>query len=546
MTDIENKKKAVGGMVKAMLNPKNKRENIAFTMGWDVVATYCTSQINSLLEKRYEEQKSDILHKLVMTLSIKETFQKEPVKAHYDLHIGPPVLEFDHKGTAQPLCFIKMRVIKGTVKKNNGNPRKVQEGWIIRLGQIPLASAKGTVSYGKIQGNPTLVPATTPVTFDPRKEETQHVLLAFELNKDLTVEAFPENPDPNNEEELALTSLAFQKAFREHFTKPTDQGPPSLSYSIASVNNKPDSRAPELRPEKFQFATYSPGDNNSDPSLLSIFLEVEGGPKTGLTKKLQERWTSQWVDNDIAPVPEGFSATLMLSSALFNTVILKKGFPPSSWTVEDDSPKDEAINRIKCNNNGTFKIPEQNYDYGWTSIFHIGKADISLANFPLELSIRQDNEFETPNIYGFWNITHTLDWNATYKLFKWGPRISGGSGKIKGQWHLCHEVDYSKPRKLNTEMTLTDEAFNLEFKLNARDVFRFDQPEGNAIDWGAWHKGMVNLWHQAPDVSISSCGIGFLRTTNLLLPGKHVIDIDENIGIRAPKDIIFFGDVIKG
>ncbi|RMJ13344.1 hypothetical protein CDV36_007025 [Fusarium kuroshium] len=542
--DIEKRKKAVGEMVKTMLNPKHKREDISFTLGWDVVATYSETQINSLLEKRYNENKTKILHTLEMAVDLPQSYKKTPDRTQYVLKIGPPVLEFEATGGAQPLCSIKMRVIEGTITKHGGNPRKAKPGWMIRLGQIPLASAKGTVSQGKLQGNPTLTPAPDAVKFDSKTDETQHVLLAFELNENLTVEAFPEDPGFHSAEETAFTNLEFQKAFRKYFTKPaSSQERLSLSYAIASVNNQPNDQAPGLRPVRFQFATFSTEDKNRDKSLLSIFIDVAGGLNTGQSDMLQDRWAKQWKDEGIMPVPEGFSATLMFSSAFFNTVILKNGISKSGWAVEDVSPKDQAYSKIECRHTGTFDVPGHDEIDGVVT-FHTDGAQIPLSNFPLALTIRQDNEFQTPSISGFWSITQDVPWKETLRFN--GMRKWQG-GWIVGQWYLCDQGDSSRrPLRLKeTEMTLTDEALNLDFKPDIKEVIWFNPPEENPTGGKLWSKEMEVLGTRIPDVKISPFGFGFLRMTNLIFPGGNVIEIDRNIGVRAPKDIILFGDVMK-
>lgn len=540
--DVEKRKNAVGEMVKAMQHPKHKREDISFTMGWDVVTTYSESQINSLLEKRYDENKAKILHTLEMTVDLPQSYKKTPDRTHYVLKLGPPLLEFETTDGAQPLCSIKMRVIEGTITKHGGNPRKAKPGWMIRLGQIPLASAKGTVSQGKLQGNPTLTPAPDAIKFDPKKDETQHVLLAFELNENLTVEAFPEDPGSHSAEEAAFTNLEFRKAFREYFTKPaSSQERLSLSYAIASVNNQPNDGAPELRPVKFQFATFSTQDKNK--SLLSIFLDVAGGPNTGQSDMLQDRWAKQWRDEGIMPVPEGFSATVMLSSVFFSTVILKNGLSRSGWAAEDVSPKDQPYSKIECRNTGTFDTPGYNDNRG-NETFRIDRAQIPLADYPLALTIRQDSEFQMPTIRGFWSITHGLIWEK--RIVIPGLCELHDQGTIAGQWYLCDQADPSRPLRLKeTELTLTNEALNLDLKPDIQEIFWFDPPEGDPIIRDLWRKAKEELETKKPNVKISPFGFGFLRMTNLLFPGEHVIEFDRNIGIRAPKDIILFGDVMK-
>jgi len=127
-------------------------------------------------------------------------------------------------------------------------------------------------------------------------------------------------------------------------------------------------------------------------------------------------------------------------------------------------------------------------------------------------------------------------------------RTKAADGYINARYRLCREgleEQRHLPRKLKSKITINDKKLDLDLKLSelSKEAFRMDQGKPNDIKFSAWEEGMAGLWTKAPDVNIASFSIGFLRTTNLLLPGKRVINFDSNICLRAPRDFVLVGQV---
>ena len=536
-----SQKAAVSDMITKMMKPKDKPTNMSFTMGWDVIASYSEAQINNLLAERHGKEGNGLLQRLEADKEITNPRDGSTYTGHYRVNFGPPLLRFDSTATSYPMCSIQMQIVSGTIQYENDPASDLDPGWSMQLNNIPLASARGELSAaGTIQGTPPMIPGTEPVYFDVDQEQTQHVVLCFDLaDTKLVVTVIP---PPGNQPASGLRAAQnkdFKDTFMEYFKGK------SLSYSIASVNNKRNGSAVELRPEKFQFASYFGEAGDKDVQLLSIFVQVAGGPKTGQTQALQEGWKTKWFNNDTFPIPRGFSASLILSSAMFGKVILKQGFEKSGWTVEDEAPTDDAFNMIVCKSSEKWAVPEQNHEFSkfgmGMQIFNMHGFTLDTKDFPMKLTIKQEDMYASPNMYAYWDITQKVTWEAKGKHSgnKWK------SGDVNTHYRLCDAHDFDKPRKLDSEIVIDDENFTLDLKLKTED-FRMDQSEGNEIDFETWEKGMKGLWTKAPKVSISAFGIGFLRTTNLLMPGQRVIDINEGIGLRAPKDLVLVGDVVKG
>jgi len=137
---------------------------------------------------------------------------------------------------------------------------------------------------------------------------------------------------------------------------------------------------------------------------ISIFVQCSGGPKAGKTEKLQSAWDTQWDENGIAAIPRGYTASLILSSTLVNDVILKLGCEASGWTIENKTQDSDAFNILSCRTSTHWGVPAQDIKYGLTSNFYVDGFDISLNDYPLTLTIKQEDLLEQLNIYVWWEI----------------------------------------------------------------------------------------------------------------------------------------------
>ena len=278
--------------------------------------------------------------------------------------------------------------------------------------------------------------------------------------------------------------------------------------------------------------------------VLSIFIQVRGGASGAVSEGLQSRWQAQWLNNNTQPIPKGFTASLILWSEMIHMVLLQPGFANSKWTASNISPPNEACNKVQARSSEKWTVEAQDYKYHATSNFHVDGFDLPLKDFPMELEIRQDDAYGSPTAYVFWSIKQRVHYRATGKALGLIDNTVWAEGHVDTLYRLCDPTNYENARKMDLKIGLNDEAFTLDLQLKT-DQFRMDQKEDNDIDFETWQKGMHGLWTKAPQVSLSSIGLGFLRTTNLLMPGKEVIDFNEGIGLKVPKDFVLVGDILK-
>lgn len=104
-------------------------------------------------------------------------------------------------------------------------------------------------------------------------------------------------------------------------------------------------------------------------------------------------------------------------------------------------------------------------------------------------------------------------------------------------------------------MQLTDETFDLEFGIPS-DAWAvdFEQTPGSK-EWDdaleidpperVWDNVKDKIRSYTPSFDVRGMGLNFLRTTNLLTPDQQVIDFNEEIGVRIPRDFVLLGDIIR-
>ena len=536
-------------MVDQMLHPKRAPDGNSYTLGWDVVCSYSEEHINKLLAVRHAKTPGNMLKDVELACSDIDPYTEEEIKVTYKLAFGPPLLQFNARAQSGPACSLKMKILKGTVQFEGREAKPIKEGYTLKLNGIPLGSAQGNLVGGTVEGKPDIIPGSKAVFFDSSVNEERHVVLDFPILSDSLVVTC-EADDPSAAAKSPLTGDLFQKRFKMFFLDPEKCR--ALSYSIASVNNtSPKYGSHDLEPVSFQFATFRKGEPGADgaQTSLSVFIGVEGGDKRGVYDGLQPRWQSQWIENNNSPIPYGFTASLILSANLVFRVLLVKGFKEANWIVEDNGDANGNGFSLKARNQGTFSASRQAIKHGKTSTFYISGFTAELKDSPMYLQLTQPNGSSQPKVEARWQIEKTVKWQDQGKFLglldtEWGDNT------VKLVYKLCDANDHSRKRVLPCNCTMNDEAFDLNIQLKGDHFWRMDQ-EDKGDDWyeetvnqDTWDGAMSTLSGLNPNSEIKSIGLGFLRTTNLLMPGEEVIDFNEAIGVKIPHDLVLVGDVL--
>ena len=88
----DDQKRAAKDMIQTMMNANVKPENMSYTLGWDVVASYSEKQINQLLADRHKKDDSKMLQDLAIDVESYDPVTDKTYNAHYKLKFGPPLL----------------------------------------------------------------------------------------------------------------------------------------------------------------------------------------------------------------------------------------------------------------------------------------------------------------------------------------------------------------------------------------------------------------------------------------------------------------------
>ncbi|KAJ6127748.1 hypothetical protein N7471_008965 [Penicillium samsonianum] len=411
---------------------------------------------------RHSKKGSGMLSNLILNTEDWDPIGEETFTTTYNLNFGAPLLQFDSHATGETMRSIQMKIVSGTKQIHDKAPKPIPDGWKLQLNNIPLATARGMVSEGgEIKGGvENIVPGDKPIHFKSTEEEHCHVVLGFHLNKDkLKVKVISPDSSKPEDKSLGFMKTSFQEGFLEFFTG--NNGKTALGYSIASVNNIERPGYIDLKPVKFQFATFSQGDVGT----ISIFIHVNGGFVDGKTEGLQSMWQAQWLQNNTQPIPDRFTASLILSSEMIHR---------SNWEASNDTKSHEIYNKIQARSGAIWQLPKQQHNYG-NSEFHVEGPTINMRDFPMYMTIVQSNPASSPDVYAYWKIDQEIKWKAIHQF------IPNQAGSIKAAFRLCDTKDFDKHRKMDIDITVDDESFGINLQLNTNN-FRMDQNEPNAID----------------------------------------------------------------
>jgi hypothetical protein len=174
--DEKKSQKVVTAFIRKIFNPDRKPDEMSYTLGWDVIASYAEDETNSLLADRYQKTGNDMLKKMALDLKLFNPLDEEFYDAHYDINFGPPLIQFKARSTSEPTCSLLIPLVSGAKQIPGGNLKPILPAWSIRLNAIPLATVKGVLTAeGKVQvdsnNGAKFVPGRLPIHFDLDKVE---------------------------------------------------------------------------------------------------------------------------------------------------------------------------------------------------------------------------------------------------------------------------------------------------------------------------------------------------------------------------------------
>lgn len=586
MSFEEQRKVALGSMVSGMCNADGSKKDNGFTLGWDVVVSYTEDEINDVLKAKWEKDRTKMVSQIVTQSEIYDEDREEDVTEVRTLELDAPLIRFAGGSTMEPALELIMPVLRGSrhvLPKPTDDPEDLkvtkmpENAFVIKLSGLRLGTVVG--KYEEVKNTTSkdlqVVSSKQPCVFrqDLSKPTADDFEVAWVV---LDIPAQGQNIDVSAEVTLSPNDANYKRASRmcdnversaKNYFKKGSEKIDLIRYALATIKNKPQFDGPisvDLTPVSFKLATFAA--NYTPKRVLSLFIHTINGQDAGEKANLQQRWQGQWVDNNIAPIPTGYTASILFNPELTFKSMIEPGLERNKkWDVDDERLKDKtggiAFNARKQD---TWYVSWNSFDYEDTVNFctlAVDGWDKDLKGDPATIHIYQRNPNEPPVAHIEWTFSTESEWEDSTRDEKWyafGNRVIYGSANIRTTYKLDTHLDLNikttdtdvsfniKTDNLNEKWTMSDEKIGykgnwLERTNKVLNTLVSSKPTEEALNKRKdWMGGLK------PEIQFDVVGLGFFMTTNLLNPGARVIQLDHAAGFRLPKDLLLVGDVVKG
>jgi hypothetical protein len=484
-------------------------EGASCTNRWDVVCSYGAAQLNKFLAAQYDAKK--IASRIQPKTQRSDPLTGQDYTIDYDIEFASPVLSFvpGRSGYAN----LSMLITSGSYSVTPaGEPKpvltkKIPASTYTVNAVVPLASLNGTTGKVSQQGD--------IVTLSDGGRDEHFVILHF---KTAGGTSFKITPEPGPKEKDALVTY-FLPVLKEHFENDVKE----IDYALTSINNKPPDRGETiLTPSSFAFA--SAGD--ADTGILSIYVQtVESGNPPGNASP-----SFQPTDAQMLPIPEGHSASIILSNALLRNGFLTPQLTANGFSVSFDTPAEGISAQLRSKAAVVNPGEKDNWVFGGVEYKGL---DLTLGDFPLNLLFKQGN------MSLHWDASTTSDWS---QITSTGEGTSSQYGNVD-----LSIVVNTAPVPLKAG---GDDVAIAEVTLK-RDDFTITAHAGSC----KWYEVLVGCQESVPgyynsemqltipQITVALHGLNFFATTNLVAPGQHVFKIDTSAGTQTPHDFLLVGDI---
>lgn len=482
------------------------------TNQWDIVCSYTVSQLNKFLQAHYDAGK--LAKEIKLSTERQDPLTGDNFTISYDIKFASPVLSFI-SGRSE---FATL-----TMPINNGSSYSIIPQGATQPTKTVLIpgdkySVKAVVPLAAISGDTgEIVEQGKVIEFSDGKVHDNYVIVHFKNEKGTSYEIVP-LPDPKDKDPLVTY---FLPVLAQYFLTEINE----VDYALSTVNNtSPDSGLSIFTPKSFVFASMGNGDDGA----LSLYIQtVESNNPPGNASP-----SFQPGDVSVSPIPDNYTASIILSYSLITKAFLKPQLEKSGFTVLFDTALDGISAQLQKDSSVVADSKDGNYIF---SGYSYKGLNISLKDHPLNFVIKESQ------LSLYWEGKTTSEWSQTEA----GPQ--GGNFEY-GSVNIT--IDLKKePIKLslsNDNVTLADvnisrPDFSVSTKAkscNWKETFT-----GCRETVPPYYSGDMQL--TIPSINIALHGFDFFRTTNLLAPGKHVIEVDAQAGVSTPHDFLMVGQVSK-
>lgn len=487
----------------------NQMKNNPSTNGWDVVCSYNVVQLNDFLKSQYDA--GSLVTRFQQAIDRQDPLYGVDITISYDIQLGTPILAFTSGVTGQGT--LTMPILDGSsyaVGPKGSPPVKtttIPGGKYSIQATVPLAAINGTTGE--------VVEAGNIVTFSDGDVHDNHVIIQFNNEKGASFLIQPV-PDPADQDPM---ETYFLPAISQYFQDKVS----AIDYALVAVNNsKPTDGASVLTPKSFIFHTAA--DNNTD-GVLSLYIQtIESGSDPGdLSPNFQPGGSS------VYPIPEGYTASLVLSQPLLRKVFLQPQLTNNGFNVTFLPVSDGISMQLRKNASVLSDGDSGSYIFGGYSYDGL---NISLNDCPLTLTI-QDSKL-------------SLQWQGTADS-SWSEYTMGSEGGTWGKVALTITL-HKDPVALTLS---TDDEIGGQLSVSRSD-FSINISSHSCSFWETvnhcselappYYSDSMAL--TIPSIQIAFTGLNFFSTTNLVSPGQTVINFDTTAGVQTPYDFLLVGSVV--
>lgn len=484
------------------------------TNNWDIVTSYSEKQLNTFLKNQYNAGK--LAKKVELSTTRVSPLLGTQFSIDYSIYFESPKLSFieGRSGFARLEMPIGKQSQYTITPKGDEHPTRKKE--------IPADtySLKAIVPLAAIHGSTGQISELGDVvTFSSGNPEASHVIIHFNNQKGTS---FSIDPAPKLGDKDIL-EIYFLPVIKEYFQTHIH----AIDYALAGVNNEIPAKGDTVfTPKSFVFAAMG-SSGSSGPGVLSLYIQTEqsGNPPGNPVPSFQPGGTA------ISPVPEKYTASIILSNVLIKNSFLKPQIEASGFSVNFVDTTKEAI-KASLTKNTSVIVGESNGEIIDSSYYYDG-LNLSMESNPVTLEIN--------------NSQITSKWSGMAKS-SWGNRtfIETKSGGQNGTVNLS--ISMTKGPIVITvdndgitipDFTFKRSDFNVTPKAESCDFLQTAQGCVEIIP--PFYTTDLNL--QIPSIKLKLHGFNYFRETNLLAPGKELIDISSDAGLATPYDFLIVGHV---
>jgi hypothetical protein len=488
------------------------------TNGWDMVCCYNEDRVNHIFNEKYK--KNTICTKVTLEGSCTLPFVGK-VKFESELSLRAPKIHFSTERERH--CELNMPIKGGFARfidsKGNVDEEDIPADILQIVCYAPIAAASGDLEE--------IHNGSKPIVFKEDKVSQNYIFLHF---KNTTETIYSIEPLPE-QEPAAKELMIYQENIRSDMINAIEtffkKEVSEIDYSLGSLKNEPTAGLLSLTPKSFIFSISDSEQNNvKTPPSLNLYIQAaESGNDPGDPKP-----SFQPDGKVLAPIAEGFTASLIISGQFFEQLIKKTlhEYNPSSLIKHE---KNAFANNLTMA--GIVSCPGYHRDAN--HYFKGLNIDISKTRFILEvLTVPGSQGFDVKG-----RLTYQSEEAKGYYAH-WdncAGEMVGGEGNLYASFSITKEFPLAFLANgviaFNVQLTPDDVKVSTKVK-PVRGGWTIDEkPIEDQIK--------ADVPKKVGKLELHMDGISTFITTNLLFPEDNYFSFKAGDKYYLPYDLIAFG-----